>query len=548
MDSANRDQTAHTSHLTEMVRDVRIGPELDDNQLNSRAPLLQEYMKAMTDPTCEEYLSSLKENILIKHLPHEMQKATAGSIGMQIQRTNRLVTSDTRKLEDISKGGCISAREENEIIGVSKALADQVVKDHDDGNTHISTPVVLEQCSLHGGDHKKFFCETCMRLVCGSCVILEHGNRGHSCTTRAEAREKFRAEFGSLLVETDSLLGIVQRKVTEVDRSIEKVNLPSERNPQTFLIIKKCILHNFVPVTLQGIRKDVMDVCEEAMRKFTERLQEKRNLLLKRLDSIEKSGIEQLNTSRKEGQMIETRLSRAVEYGKAVQTLGNPEEMSDWIQALQTTVDSIPARDWELRGIDSDIAALDPELVFTQREEESSSIKPCWCHIGHLLRPGKWKLVERRLEKQNALFVLNDDGSTNILRLQSTSNPPYRLAATSNHFVIVHHPATVSIIDAFGKLQHQIHEKDWAFASVCTSHDDTFFVLSSRENDLKSISISRYSVDGRLKERVVEDLKIEALGWLNPRMSAPSSKALVVCAENEIIHFHREVLVLDEDE
>ncbi|CAM4809107.1 unnamed protein product [Rotaria magnacalcarata] len=85
-----------------------------------------------------------------------------------------------------------------------------------------SKPIVFIECSVHSDEKLKFWCDTCMILVCRDCIVVRH--QGHACTEIYNAATEKAKEQQDWLSKTKSALNqLMQMTITNDNSTIEKI-------------------------------------------------------------------------------------------------------------------------------------------------------------------------------------------------------------------------------------------------------------------------------------------------------------------------------------
>ena len=77
----------------------------------------------------------------------------------------------------------------------------------------------VQYCSLHNGEILKLYCETCTKLVCRDCTLVEH--RQHSYKFVHDARKQIEAELASLESDVEKKLAPFKHDLEEI-KKVEK--------------------------------------------------------------------------------------------------------------------------------------------------------------------------------------------------------------------------------------------------------------------------------------------------------------------------------------
>ncbi|XP_054767417.2 uncharacterized protein LOC129274671 [Lytechinus pictus] len=245
-------------------------------------------------------------------------------------------------------------------------------------------------CKRHDGQWKKFFCRDCDVFICASCVILEHEKQGHTWISASEAVGQIQREAEDILLKAEVKLDTVGDAITQLEKKIEEV-----------------------PLHTQALKESVTAACDDAIKYFTQYLQSKRSLLLERIKTLEKSGIDNLESSRKEGLEIQAKLARITMSESKVIAERNPGDILKWKSNLEESLKAIQVQSWCKQNAHVKVGALDPELKFVKRTQETHQ---CWCHVGRLVQPGRWIMVrtvkvQRQLGDLVTAIATMKDGS-----------------------------------------------------------------------------------------------------------------------------------------
>ncbi|XP_038064823.1 uncharacterized protein LOC119735190 [Patiria miniata] len=80
----------------------------------------------------------------------------------------------------------------------------------------VSSKVKVEpRCEKHSGEKKRFFCETCDKLICRDCTIVDH--KGHHVIGIGDAASRFRDTTKQLMTQMEEQLSAVRER-TEQDK------------------------------------------------------------------------------------------------------------------------------------------------------------------------------------------------------------------------------------------------------------------------------------------------------------------------------------------
>lgn len=74
----------------------------------------------------------------------------------------------------------------------------------------------VQYCSLHNGEILKLYCDTCTKLVCRDCTLVEH--RQHSYKFVHDARKQIEAELASLESDVEKKLAPFKRDLKEIKK------------------------------------------------------------------------------------------------------------------------------------------------------------------------------------------------------------------------------------------------------------------------------------------------------------------------------------------
>ena len=74
----------------------------------------------------------------------------------------------------------------------------------------------VQNCSAHKGEALKLYCETCMKLVCRDCTLVEH--RQHTYTFVHDARQQVDARMASLSSEVKQKLDVLKKNLDEIKK------------------------------------------------------------------------------------------------------------------------------------------------------------------------------------------------------------------------------------------------------------------------------------------------------------------------------------------
>ena len=137
-------------------------------------------------------------------------------------------------------------------------------------------------CKKHENETLKYYCETCKKLVCIDCVLLEHNKEGHSYLSIEEVAEKKRDLFKSSsnflndqLKEGSNALKHIEHVLQELKKNAEKDQIGKQRENilKAFTERQKNALKAFIEK-----QKSDLNV-------FTEKLQEKAKAKTNEVDS-----------------------------------------------------------------------------------------------------------------------------------------------------------------------------------------------------------------------------------------------------------------------
>ena len=118
----------------------------------------------------------------------------------------------------------------------------------------------MQFCGVHKKEALKLYCETCKKLICRDCTLVDH--RQHDYKFVEDARKQVDAEMGSLKSKVDRKLAIFKHNLDE----IRKVEVSATGHSQ----VLKADINNFFDKLVQSIeerRKALLDEAEGACQK-----------------------------------------------------------------------------------------------------------------------------------------------------------------------------------------------------------------------------------------------------------------------------------------
>ena len=99
-----------------------------------------------------------------------------------------------------------------------------------------SIPHKATICEIHNDEVLKFFCETCNKLVCRDCIILQHN--GHKYDRVEQVAEKSKKELKCLLTEAEVASDKLQSSISEANEMVKQITRKKETVDQ--LIHSEC--------------------------------------------------------------------------------------------------------------------------------------------------------------------------------------------------------------------------------------------------------------------------------------------------------------------
>ena len=118
----------------------------------------------------------------------------------------------------------------------------------------------MQFCGVHKKEALKLYCETCKKLICRDCTLVDH--RQHSYKFVEDARKQVDAEMGSLKSKVDRKLAVFKHNLNE----IKKVEVSATGHSQ----VLKADINNFFDELVKSIearRKALLDEAEGACQK-----------------------------------------------------------------------------------------------------------------------------------------------------------------------------------------------------------------------------------------------------------------------------------------
>ena len=118
----------------------------------------------------------------------------------------------------------------------------------------------VHYCAFHKGEILKLYCETCNKLVCRDCTLVDH--RQHSYKFLEDARKQLEAEMAALKVDVEKKLSVMELDLEE----IKKVEIAATGHPH---VVKADINLYFDGVVrlIEARRAALLKEAEEACQK-----------------------------------------------------------------------------------------------------------------------------------------------------------------------------------------------------------------------------------------------------------------------------------------
>ena len=99
-------------------------------------------------------------------------------------------------------------------------------KQEDFASLFDSIPHKATNCEIHNDEVLKFFCETCNKLVCRDCLILQHN--GHKYDRVEQLAEKGKKELKCLATEAETASDKLQSSISEANEMMKQITRKKE--------------------------------------------------------------------------------------------------------------------------------------------------------------------------------------------------------------------------------------------------------------------------------------------------------------------------------
>ncbi|XP_072046403.1 E3 ubiquitin-protein ligase TRIM45-like [Amphiura filiformis] len=168
-----------------------------------------------------------------------------------------------------------------------------------------------QTCEDHGGETKRFYCETCQKLICRDCIVMKPHCRDHDYVTLKEASEKYAAKLNDRRSQGEAL----KQKCHDAIQKTESV--------------KNCLEENFndAAATLESIEKKYKQQVEVIVAKHKTHVNDLREQRLNVLDETS----EKLQASLNE-------VKNACDLASNVTQMGSDYDITSTFATLSTSL------------------------------------------------------------------------------------------------------------------------------------------------------------------------------------------------------------------
>ena len=188
-----------------------------------------------------------------------------------------------------------------------------------------SAVVKPSMCREHEGESLKLFCESCDKLICTDCTIVEHHD--HKFVFAKDAYAKQVGPLSDLLESTKTKVSILKNAI----ESVVEVN-------------------TYVHISAEKAEKLVNDTFDNVIREVEVR----RNNLLSDIDCVKKAKIKGLETQKEELEMALGSVKSSVEFTERALKDGTQVDVLQMKKQMTSCLKDLNATSWQLRPCAAD--------------------------------------------------------------------------------------------------------------------------------------------------------------------------------------------------
>ena len=195
-------------------------------------------------------------------------------------------------------------------------------------------------CKKHENETFKYYCETCKKLACIHCILLEHNKEGHSYLSTEEVIEKKR----ELLKSSSSFLNDQLKEGSDALKHVEHVLQELEKNAgkakDKINKQKETILKAFTEKQKNAL-KEFIEKQKSDLKAFTEKLEQKAQLKTNVVDNTYKQTHGLLGKQKADMNVYVEKVKSSAELSNNLLEKGTREEILSFQNEIEENVQKV---------------------------------------------------------------------------------------------------------------------------------------------------------------------------------------------------------------
>ena len=192
-------------------------------------------------------------------------------------------------------------------------------------------------CEKHKNETLEYYCETCKKLACIHCVLLEHNKEGHSYRSTEEVAEKKRELLKSSSNFLNDQLKEGSDALKDMDHVLQELEKNAEKAKDQIGKHRENVLEAFTKRQNNALKAFIKEQ-ESDLKAFTEELQKEAKGITNGLDNSYKITHELLRNQKADVKVYVEKVKRSNELSKIVLEKGSREEIISFQNEIEENV------------------------------------------------------------------------------------------------------------------------------------------------------------------------------------------------------------------